>query len=127
MADGRAKVKIQSEIGVEEAYFKEQEQKLIKELREKSAKDKNEIYCEEHKDHCFRCGTKSLVEVDRGDINIDICVNENCGKIAAINHPFHILAIASALLKTTIAIARISYYAIYIRCQLYDKSIAAWQ
>jgi hypothetical protein len=81
MADGRAKVKIQSEIGVEEAYFKEQEQKLIKELREKSAKDKNEIYCEEHKDHCFRCGTKSLIEVDRGDIKIDICVNENCGAV----------------------------------------------
>ena len=32
MADGRVKVKIQSEIGVEEAYFKQQEQKLIKEL-----------------------------------------------------------------------------------------------
>jgi hypothetical protein len=68
-------------MGDEELYFKEQEQNQIKNLREKSAEETNEKYCEEHKDHCFRCGTRSLVEVDRGDVKIDICVNKDCGAV----------------------------------------------
>jgi len=71
MSKNRVLLKIKREMGDEELYFKEQEQNQIKKLREK--------YCEEHKDHCFRCGTRSLVEVDRGDVKIDICVNKDCG------------------------------------------------
>jgi hypothetical protein len=81
MSKGRVSVKIESKAGSEEAYFKEQEQKQIKELRETASKEANEKYCEEHKYHCFRCGTRSLVQVDREDIKIDICVNENCGAV----------------------------------------------
>ncbi|MBW1788721.1 MAG: zf-TFIIB domain-containing protein [Deltaproteobacteria bacterium] len=81
MSEDRVLLKIKGEMGDEELYFKEQEQKLIKDLREKSAKEADEKYCEAHKDHCFRCGTRSLVEVDRGDVKIDICVNEDCGAV----------------------------------------------
>jgi hypothetical protein len=79
MSKDRVLLKIKGEMGDEELYFKEQEQNQIKKLREKSAEEANEKYCEEHKDHCFRCGTRSLVEVDRGDVKIDICVNKDCG------------------------------------------------
>ncbi|MBW2573395.1 MAG: zf-TFIIB domain-containing protein [Deltaproteobacteria bacterium] len=79
MSKNRVLLKIKREMGDEELYFKEQEQNQIKKLREKSAEEANEKYCEEHKDHCFRCGTRSLVEVDRGDVKIDICVNKDCG------------------------------------------------
>jgi hypothetical protein len=75
------KVRIKGEVGDEEIYFKEQEQNQIKKLREKCTQEANVKYCEEHKNHCFRCGTKSLVEVDRGDVRIDICVNEGCGAV----------------------------------------------
>jgi hypothetical protein len=81
MSRDRVSVKIQPETGSEEAYFKEQEQRQIKELRKTASKEANEKYRDEHKYHCFRCGTKSLVQVDRGDIKIDICVNENCGAV----------------------------------------------
>ena len=81
MAKDRILVKIQSEMGSEETYFREQDQKKIKELRENAAQEATAKYCEEHKNHCFRCGTKSLVEVDRGDVKVDICVNENCGAV----------------------------------------------
>ena len=81
MSKGRLSVKIESKAGSEEAYFQKQEQKRIKELRETVSKEANEKYCDEHKYHCFRCGTRSLVQVDRGDIKIDICVNEDCGAV----------------------------------------------
>ena len=81
MSKNRVLLKIKGEMGDEELYFKEQEQNQIKNLREKSAEETNEKYCEEHKDHCFRCGTRSLVEVDRGDVKIDICVNKDCGAV----------------------------------------------
>ena len=74
-------VKIQPEKGTEEMFFLEQDQKKMKELREKCSKEATEKYCEEHKYHCFRCGSKSLVEVDRGDVKIDICINEGCGAV----------------------------------------------
>lgn len=79
MSKDRGLLKIKGEMRDEELYFKELEQNQIKNLREKSAEEANEKYCEEHKDHCFRCGTRSLVEVDRGDVKIDICVNKDCG------------------------------------------------
>ncbi len=81
MSRDRLSVKIQLETGSEEAYFMEQEQKQIKELRETALKKASGTYRDEHNYHCFRCGTKSLVQVDRGDIKIDICVNENCGAV----------------------------------------------
>lgn len=67
--------------GHEDLHFKEEDAKLIRKLREKTRKDSDIEYRKAHSDHCFRCGTKSLVEVDRGDIKIDICANENCGAI----------------------------------------------
>ncbi len=79
MSKDRGLLKIKGEMRDEELYFKELEHNQIKNLREKSAEEANQKYCEEHKDHCFRCGTRSLVEVDRGDVKIDICVNKDCG------------------------------------------------
>ena len=77
----RVSVKIQPKKGSEEAFFAERDQHKIRELREKAAKEATKKYCEEHKYHCFRCGTQSLAEIDEGNIKIDICVNENCGAI----------------------------------------------
>jgi hypothetical protein len=75
------KVCIQAEMDKEELYFKEEDAKLIRELRDRHKKETDEEYHEAHSYHCFRCGTRSLVEVDRGDIKIDICANENCGAV----------------------------------------------
>jgi hypothetical protein len=72
---------LQSKKGSEEAYFAERDQKLLRQLREKTSKEANESYSEDHKYHCFRCGTASLVEIDEGNVKIDICVNENCGAL----------------------------------------------
>lgn len=72
---------LQSPKGSEDAFFAERDQKLIKKLREEAAKEANSKYCEEHKYHCFRCGTPSLAEVDEGKVKIDICVNEDCGAV----------------------------------------------
>ncbi|MBW1642922.1 MAG: zf-TFIIB domain-containing protein [Deltaproteobacteria bacterium] len=77
MAEAHLIIRVQAE----EIYFNQEEQDKIKALREKAAKEKQEQYCEEHKYHCFRCGLKSLVEVQKGNIAIDICVNENCGAV----------------------------------------------
>ncbi|UCG08886.1 MAG: hypothetical protein JSV83_09650 [Desulfobacterales bacterium] len=81
MVDTRVSVKIQPKKGSEEAFFAEQDKKILRELREKAAHEATKKYCEEHKYHCFRCGTKSLAEIDEGNVKIDICVNENCGAI----------------------------------------------
>jgi hypothetical protein len=75
------KVCIQVKKDDEQIYFKEEDAKLIRELRDKHKKEADKEYCEDHSYHCFRCGTRSLVEVDRGDIKIDICANENCGAV----------------------------------------------
>ena len=75
------RVCIQAELDNEKLFFKEEDAKLIRELRDKHKKEADKDYCESHAYHCFRCGTKSLVEVDRGDIKIDICANENCGAV----------------------------------------------
>ena len=81
MAGKRISIKILSEKGSEDAYFAEQDQRKLRELREKAAAEANRKYSEDHKYHCFRCGTQSLVEIDEGNVKIDICVNENCGAI----------------------------------------------
>jgi hypothetical protein len=81
MVEKRIHVKIQPQKGSEHAFFAEQDQKILKDLREKAAKEATQKYCDEHKYHCFRCGSKSLAEVERGQVTIDICVNKNCGAI----------------------------------------------
>ena len=81
MAKDRVLVKIQAEMGSEDAYFKEQDQKIIKDRRENAAREATTKYRDEHKNHCFRCGTDFLVEVDRVVIKIDLCVNEDCGAL----------------------------------------------
>ncbi len=65
----------------EDIYFREQDRKKIEKLRNTAAKEANEAYSSTHKNHCFRCGTHSLVEVDHKNIKIDICVNEECGAV----------------------------------------------
>ena len=67
--------------GSEQAYFEEKDKQKLRKLREKAAEETNKKYAEEHKYHCFRCGTQSLAEIDEGKVKIDICVNENCGAI----------------------------------------------
>ena len=81
MVDKKVAVKLQPHKGSEAAYFAEKDQKILKALREKAANEATAKYSEEHKYHCFRCGTKSLAEIDEGNVKIDICVNENCGAI----------------------------------------------
>ena len=81
MTAKRVSIKILSEKGSENAYFAEQDQRKLRELRKKTAEEINKKYCEDHKYHCFRCGTPSLAEIDEGNVKIDICVNENCGAI----------------------------------------------
>ena len=73
--------KVKLSIDSEDAYFLEQEQQLIKKLRKESEDESDRKYREEHRNHCFRCGTHSLVEVERGEVKIDICVNEGCGAV----------------------------------------------
>ena len=65
----------------EGSYFQEKEQEILKKLRTKAAEENDKKYCEEHRQHCFRCGTQSLVEVEKGGIKIDICVNKGCGSV----------------------------------------------
>ena len=81
MAERRVSVIIQPLKGSEEEFFVKQDRKLLKKLRKKVTKETNKKYRKEHNYHCFRCGTKSLVEVERGNVKIDICVNNNCGAI----------------------------------------------
>ena len=81
MAQKPISVKIQPKKGSEEAYFLERDQEALRQLRKKVAQEANKKYSEEHKYHCFRCGTKSLAEIDEGDVKVDVCVNENCGAV----------------------------------------------
>jgi len=81
MAHERISVKIGPKKGSEEAFFAEQDQIILREFRQKTSQETTRKYCEEHKYHCFRCGAKSLAEVERGNVKIDICINENCGAI----------------------------------------------
>jgi hypothetical protein len=81
MNEKKVSVRIQPKKGSEEAFFLEKDQRKLRELRKKAAEEATKKYCEEHKYHCFRCGTKSLAEIDEGNVKVDICVNENCGAI----------------------------------------------
>ena len=81
MTQKRVSVKIQPKKGSEEAFFAERDQNKLRDLREKAAEEATKKYCEEHKYHCFRCGTQSLAEIDEGKVKIDVCVNENCGAL----------------------------------------------
>ena len=73
--------KVQLTDDPEETYFKKQEKELLLKLRVKASEKTDEQYREEHRDHCFRCGTSSLVEIEKGKLKIDICVNDNCGAV----------------------------------------------
>lgn len=81
MAGKQVSVKIQPKKGSEEAFFAEQDQKKLRELRTKAKEEASNKYSEDHKYHCFRCGTQSLAEIDEGNVKIDICVNEGCGAV----------------------------------------------
>ena len=74
-------VKSQHKKGSEESFFAEQDQQKLRELRKKVAEEATKKYSEEHKYHCFRCGTQSLAEIDEGNVKIDICVNKDCGAL----------------------------------------------
>ena len=69
------------EISDEDFYFQEQDRKKVKELRASAAEGADEVYRQAHRNHCFRCGTPSLVEVDHRGTKIDLCVNDQCGAI----------------------------------------------
>ena len=81
MAGKGVSVKFQPKKGTEAAFFAEQDQKRLRALRKKVSEEATKKYTEEHKYHCFRCGTESLAEIDEGDVKIDICVNKDCGAI----------------------------------------------
>ena len=81
MAEKKVSVRIQPKKGSEEAFFLEKDQQKLRNLRKKATEEATRKYCQEHKYHCFRCGTKSLAEIDEGNVKVDICVNENCGAI----------------------------------------------
>jgi len=81
MAGKHVSVKIHPKKGSEEVFFAKQDQKKLRKLRKKAADESTKKYREEHKYHCFRCGTQSLAEIDEGKVKIDICVNENCGAL----------------------------------------------
>lgn len=68
-------------VNKEDSFFAQQAQQQIKELREKATQESSKKYQDEHKYHCFRCGTQSLVEVQKGKITVDLCVNEKCGAL----------------------------------------------
>ncbi|MEG3639165.1 hypothetical protein [Magnetococcus sp. PR-3] len=71
------KIKLHSE----EIYFRKKEAEYIEELKKKALKDADKKYRKEHKQHCYRCGTQSLVEAHKGKATVFLCVNEGCGAI----------------------------------------------
>ncbi|THB63053.1 MAG: hypothetical protein D6E12_17740 [Desulfovibrio sp.] len=81
MAAENVLVTIKDYKGSEEEYFAQQEKELIKKLRADCEAASSSDYAESHKNHCFRCGTPSLVEVKKGDTVVDICVNDGCGAV----------------------------------------------
>ena len=81
MAKKPISVVFQSKKGSEAAFFSEQDQKKLRRLRQKAADEATKKYCDEHKYHCFRCGTQSLAEIDEGKVKVDICVNKDCGAL----------------------------------------------
>lgn len=75
------RTRVKAQLTGEESFFAQQAQEQIRELRKKSEDEGDRKYREEHQYHCFRCGTRSLVEIQKGNVAVDICVNENCGAV----------------------------------------------
>ncbi|MBF0434608.1 MAG: zf-TFIIB domain-containing protein [Magnetococcales bacterium] len=73
--------RVSVKIPAEEAHFAKVDAERIKRLREDEKQRSDETYREKHRYHCFRCGTQSLVEVTKGPVVVDICVNEGCGAV----------------------------------------------
>jgi Zn-finger nucleic acid-binding protein len=80
MTDNRIVVRTR-EVTEEDLYFLDQDKKKIQQLREKAARESDEAYRGGHRNHCFRCGTPTLVEVDHKGVKIDLCVNDRCGAV----------------------------------------------
>lgn len=74
-------LKVKAQVSKEDSFFAQQAQEQIKHLREKAAQEGDLKYRQEHQYHCFRCGTESLVEIQKGKVSVDICVNEKCGAL----------------------------------------------
>ena len=72
---------IKVKVSKEDSYFAEQEQEKIRNLREKATQEGSQKYKDEHRYHCFRCGTRSLIEIQKGNVVIDMCVNDKCGAL----------------------------------------------
>jgi hypothetical protein len=77
MADDRFIIKPSDE----ELHFREVDRINLEKMRAAAKKESDEAYADAHKNHCFRCGTHSLVEVQLKTIHVDICVNEGCGAV----------------------------------------------
>ncbi len=75
------KVNVKAKLTKEEAFFVQQEREQIMALRKKANLDGDREYRDKHEYHCFRCGTESLVEIQKGKVSVDICVNEKCGAL----------------------------------------------
>ncbi|RJQ87924.1 MAG: hypothetical protein C4519_00040 [Desulfobacteraceae bacterium] len=77
MANERVIVKASDE----DLHFREMDRIKIEKMRAEAKKEAQAAYADAHKQHCFRCGTHSLVEVEFKDVHVDICVNEGCGAV----------------------------------------------
>lgn len=73
--------KLYVKIPAEDAHFAKEDADRILKLREEAKKKSDTDYRESHKYHCFRCGTASLVEIQKGKTVVDVCVNDGCGAI----------------------------------------------
>jgi hypothetical protein len=65
----------------EDAHFREMDKAKLEKLRADAKKESEKAYVEAHRNHCFRCGTHSLAEVEFKNVHVDICVNEGCGAV----------------------------------------------
>ena len=81
MDKDKVRVVVSQDVDREDLYLKEHEQKLIQALRSKAAREADQKYREQHKDHCFRCGTRSLAEIRHAEVTLDVCINEGCGAV----------------------------------------------
>ena len=81
MAKKPIHVKIEPQKGSEHAFFAKQDEEVLKKLRKDAAKETDKNYRKKHEYHCFRCGSRSLAEIERGSVTIDVCVNKDCGAV----------------------------------------------
>lgn len=68
MKKSQVSVKLKHKRESEESFFAERAQNLLRELRQRATLEATRKYCGEHMYHCFRCGTKSLAEIDEGNV-----------------------------------------------------------